>query len=200
MTYGSANIYFRLREMKQRNSITFIYKYVHCERHDFYKFREWFTCTSVWLFVLLARSGSESRATKMYWHKLIKKNEIASIRYESTECVYLELINGSFLKGLMLDFFSWMYVFRAISLWLRFWKGERKKWLQTVRISRPNQFNRQIKCVLCTHLRCMIRDVMAREKKWKEQSVGGSDDADADAATCSVCATHSRRKKLRNLI
>lgn len=46
----------------------------------------------------------------------------------------------------------------------------------------------------------MIRDVMAREKKWKEQSVGGSDDADAAAATCSVCATHSRRKKLRNLI
>lgn len=105
VTYGSANIYFRLREMKQRNSIIFIYKYVHCERHDFYKFREWFTCTSVWLLVLLARSGSESRATKMYWHKLIMKNEIASIRYESTECVYLELINGSFLKGLMLDFF-----------------------------------------------------------------------------------------------
>lgn len=116
VTYGSTNIYFRLREMKQWNSIIFIYKYVHCERHDFYKFREWFTCTSVWLLVLLARSGSESRATKMYWHKLIKKNEIASIRYESTECVYLELINGSFLKGLMLDFFSWMYVFRAISL------------------------------------------------------------------------------------
>lgn len=47
-----------------------------------------------------------------------------------------------------------------------------------------------------------MRAVTAREKKkWKEQSVGGSDDADAFAATAAVrcvCAKQSWRRKKKH--